>query len=118
MLSERDQVLAPDAGRGPRGYVGPGMGPEWLLPAAVEATIFGRFEKTPPGRRLSKWAVYLGLTALVSLKPGRHWSLVWIASPPVAGLAFHVGWCGKHGAIPIAAEPKDRDYEFRNWKED
>lgn len=101
------------------GSVGSGL--EWflLVVAAAGSTIFGRFEeKTPPGRRLSKWAVYLGLTALVSRKPGRSWSLVWIASPPVAGLAFYVGWCGKHGAIPIAAEPKDRDYKFRSWKED
>lgn len=99
------------------GSVGSGL--EWflLVVAAAGSTIFGRFEKTPPGRRPSKWAVYPGLTALVSRKLGRPWSLVWIASPPVAGLAFHVEWCGKHGAIPIAAEPKDRDYEFRNWKE-
>jgi hypothetical protein len=48
-------------------------GLEWFVSAmlaAIGITVFGHFEeKTPLWRRLSKWAFYFGVTALLSRKP-------------------------------------------------
>ena len=95
------------------------MSLEWFFASVIVAagsTVFGHFEeKTPLWRRLSKWAIYLGLTALLSRKPGRPWSLVWVFSSPYFGTSFHVWWCRKHGINPLTAEPKDKYYKLRGW---
>jgi hypothetical protein len=85
---------------------------------AIGATLFGHFEvKTPPARRLAKWAMYLGGTALLSRKAGRPWSFLWIIGLPSSGLAFHFRWRRKNGIHPLTAEPRDRYYQLRGWSQ-
>jgi hypothetical protein len=92
---------------------------EWFVSALLAATglsVFGHFgEKTPLWRRLSKWAFYFGVTALLARGPGRPWTFVWIAGLPGVGLMVRLWWCRKHGIDPLTAEPKDRYYELRVW---
>ena len=70
------------------------MGLEWFVSAvlaAVGITVFGHFEeKTPVWRRLSKWALYFGVTAALPRRPGRPWMFSWIFGYPGLGLAFHL----------------------------
>jgi hypothetical protein len=68
---------------------------EWFLSAVLAATgitVFGHFEKTPRWRRLSKWALYFGGTALLSRGPGRPWTYAWVLGLPGAGSRFHLWW--------------------------
>ncbi len=94
---------------------------EWFVSAMLAVagiTLFGHFEeKTPALRRLSKWALYFGVTGLLSRGPGRPWTLLWVFGLPGIGLAFHLWWCKKHGIDPLTAEPKERYYELRGWDE-
>jgi hypothetical protein len=69
----------------------------------------------PVWKRLSKWAFYFGVTALLSRGPGRPWTFAWIFGLPGVGLAFHLWWCKKHGVNPLTAEPKERYYDLRGW---
>jgi hypothetical protein len=93
---------------------------EWVVSAVLAVagiTVFGHFEeRTPKWRRLSKWAFYFGVTALLSRGPGRPWTFVWILGLPGVGLAFHLWWCRKHGIDPLTAEPRERYYELRGWR--
>lgn len=95
------------------------MSAEWFLSAVISVlgfTLFGHFEeKTPKWRRLSKWAAYFGMTALIRRKPGRPWTFAWILGWPALGFVFHLWWCRRNGINPLTAEPKDRYYELRGW---
>ena len=92
---------------------------EWLVSGALAVTgvtVFGHFEeKMPAWRRLSKWAFYFGVTALLSRGPGLPWTFVWILGLPGVGLVFHLWWCSKHGIDPLTAEPKERYYALGGW---
>ncbi len=95
------------------------MALEWFSAAMVAvtgSTLFGHFEKgTPRARRLSRWAAYLGVIALISRTAGRPWTFVWIFGLPALGAAFHVWWSLRHGINPLTAEPKDEYYRPRGW---
>jgi hypothetical protein len=92
---------------------------EWFFSAAVVATgstLFGHFEEgAPKWRRLSRWAVYLGVVGLLSKTVGRPWTFAYIFGMPTIGAVFHVWWCLRHGIDPITAEPKDEYYRLRGW---
>lgn len=95
------------------------MSLEWFFSAVVAATgstLFGHFgEGVSKSRRLSKWATYLGVVALLSKTAGRPWTFVWIFGLPAVGAVFHFAWCRQHGIDPITAEPKDEYYRLRGW---
>lgn len=95
------------------------MSLEWFCSAVVAAvgtTLLGHFgEGLPRSKRLSKWAVYFGATALISKTAGRPWTLVWILGLPGIGAIFHVWWCRRHGIDPLTAEPRDEYYRLRGW---
>ena len=80
------------------------MSLEWFASAAVGAagtTLLGRFEKgTPKARRLLRWAVYLGVVALLSRTTGRPWALAWIFGLPTVGAIFRFWRCLRHGIYP------------------
>jgi hypothetical protein len=92
---------------------------EWFCAAAVVAagsTLFGHFEEgTPKARRLSRWAAYLGVVALLSKTAGRPWTFAYIFGLPAVGAIFHVWWCLRHGINPLTAEPKEEYYRLRGW---
>ena len=84
---------------------------------SVGSIVFGRFESgTPTWRRLLKFALFLGITALVAATAGRPWALGWIAFLFVLGTGFHFWWCGKNGIDPWKAEPWERYRELRGWR--
>jgi hypothetical protein len=84
--------------------------------AVTGSTLFGPFEEgTPRARRLSRWAAYLGVMALISRTAGRPWTFVWIFGLPALGAASHVWWSLRHGINPLTAEPKDEYYRLRGW---
>lgn len=92
---------------------------EWLFSAVVAVAGFallGHFEEgTPKWRRLSKWAAYVGASALIGRKAGRPWTLAFVLGWPALGASFHVWWCRRHGINLLTAEPKDKYYELRGW---
>lgn len=92
---------------------------EWFFAAAVVATgstLFGHSEEgTPKARRLSRWAAYLGVVALLSKSAGRPWTFAYIRGMPTVGTVFHVWWCLRHGINHLTAEPKDEYYQLRGW---
>jgi hypothetical protein len=96
-----------------------GMSLEWFFSAVVVATgstLFGHFEEgATKARRLSRWAAYLGVVALISKTVGRPWTFAYIFGIPVLGTIFHMWWCRRHGIDPITAEPKDEYYRLRGW---
>ena len=82
----------------------------------IGGVIFGHFEeKTPVWRRLTKVAIFLGVTALLSSTVGRPWSLVWIFGALAVGTTFHV-WCTKkHVICVLSPQPRDKYYQLRGW---
>ena len=62
---------------------------EWFLSAvliATGATLFGHFEvKTPPAKRLAKWAIYLGGRLYCRGKRGDHGPSSGLLAYQVAG---------------------------------
>ncbi|MFQ5777911.1 MAG: hypothetical protein ACE5IP_07880 [Terriglobia bacterium] len=85
--------------------------------AVVGMIVFGRFEeKTARWRRALKWAIYFGLTILLSRLAGRWWALAWVIGLPALGLTFHAWWCRKHGIGILSAEPREKYYALRGWK--
>lgn len=98
------------------------MGLEWFLAAVVTAlgtTGFGQFEVgSSKSRRLLRWGMYYGITALLGRTVGRPWTLGWVAGLPLVGAGFHTWWCRKHGINPLTAEPRDRYMQLRGWAAD
>jgi hypothetical protein len=86
------------------------MSPEWFFSSVIAAAgsiVFGRFEeKTPLWSRLSKWAVYFGLTSLLSRKPGRPglW-FGFLAYPPLAQVSTS-GGAGNTVSTLLPPSPK------------
>ena len=72
-------------------------------------------EKTPKWVKIIKWALYIGITAVVSSSLNRFWVYVWILGVPVLGFTAHYLWCSKNGINIFTAEPKDKYYELRGW---
>ena len=95
------------------------MSLEWFFSAAVAATLstlFGHFgEGVPKSRRLTKWAAYFSVVALLSKTAGRPWTFVYIFGLPAVGTVVHFWWCWRHGINPITAEPRDEYYRLRGW---
>ena len=80
-----------------------------VLMAAGSLLLFRRFESgTPLPGRLVKWAVYLGVSALLSARPGRPWSLIWTFGLPVMFTTLHCTWCWRHGIHPLTSEPRGK----------
>lgn len=96
------------------------MALEWFMAAAVTAlgmTAFSRFEDggAAKGRRLLRWGMFYGVTAVLGRTAGRPWTFGWIGGVPLVGLTFHLWWCRKHGIDPLTAEPRERYYQLRGW---
>ena len=88
-----------------------------LIIAPLGMLTFLRFaEGFPLWRRALKWAIYFGLTILLSMTAGRAWSLAWVLGLPVVGGTVHMWWCRKNGIHPISAEPRDKFRELMGWQ--
>jgi hypothetical protein len=67
---------------------------------AVGNILFGHFEQhNPPGRRLAKVAVVLGVTLVLSGTVGRVWGLGWLLLPLSAAAYIHLGGLPKQGIM-------------------
>jgi hypothetical protein len=95
------------------------MALEWFLAGVVAIlgmTGFSQFEEgSSKGRRLLRWGMFYGVTALLGRIAGRPWTFVWIGGLPLVGATFHLWWCRKHGIDPLTAEPRERYYQLRGW---
>ena len=85
---------------------------------AVGSIVFGHFEeRTPKWRRILKLFALTGLVALISSTLGRVWSVALVAGVVSAAALIHAWWLPKHGIDPWTAEPKDKYYALRGWKD-
>jgi O-antigen ligase len=85
---------------------------------AVGSIVFGHFEeRTPKWRRILKLFVLTGLVALISSTLGRVWSVALVAGLVGAAALIHAWWLPKHGIDSWTAEPKDKYYALRGWKD-
>lgn len=95
------------------------MSVEWFAAAVVTAlgmTGFSQFEEgSSKGRRLLRWGMFYGVTALLGRTVGRPWTFAWIGGLPLVGASFHLWWCRKHGIDPLTAEPRERYRQLRGW---
>ena len=77
------------------------MSLEWFFSAAVVttgSTLFGHFEEgAPRSRRLSRWAIYLAVVALLSKTVGCLWIFAYIFGLPAVGAGFTS--CGAGGTV-------------------
>ena len=84
---------------------------------AVGSMVFGRFEEHKPiWGRLLKLGIFLVITAVLSLWPGRIWALTWVFGLAALGMSVHVLWCRKHKINWLTAEPRTRYYAFLGIK--
>ena len=87
-----------------------------IVIAAIGTTVFWRFaEGYPFWRRVLKWAIYFGLTVLLSTTVGRGWALGWVLGLPVVGGTVHMWWCRKNGIHPVRAEPREKFHKLMGW---
>ncbi len=97
-----------------------GLGVELELAVLLAIVILGSagfavFEvETPWWRKMLKWALVVSLTLGLYAAFG-HWALLFPLSAGVAGVAYHVWWCGRNGIDPVRATPRHRYYELRGW---
>lgn len=86
-----------------------------LAIAIVGPAVFAVFEiETPWWRKVLKWSLVCGLTLGLYQVVG-HWAVAFPVGAGLAGAAFHVWWCRKHGIHPLRATPRDRYYRLRGW---
>lgn len=82
----------------------------------VGTILFGHFEeRTPKWRRLLKFAITIGLTALLDATAGPRWAWTFILAAMSTGLVVHFVLLRRHGIDPWTAEPRDRYYALRGW---
>lgn len=80
--------------------------------------FFGHFEeKTARWRRVLKWVVYMTVALLLIPSVGRPWSFLVIVFPALLGVSVHLWWCRKHSIHPLTAEPRDKYYALRGWRQ-
>jgi hypothetical protein len=97
-----------------------GLGVELELAVLLGVVILGSaglavFEvETPWWRKLLKWGLVVSLTLGLYAALG-HWSLLFPLIAGIAGVGYHLWWCGKHGIDPVRATPRHRYYELRGW---
>lgn len=84
---------------------------------ALGNILFGHFEEhTLRWRRVAKFAVVIGLVALVGQTLGRAWVYAGLGVLSLAVLYIHGFWLRSKGINGWRAEPKDRYYALRGWK--
>jgi hypothetical protein len=78
--------------------------------------VFGRFQAEGARvLRITKVAVFLGLTAAVSALWGRETALAWVFGWLSLALAAHGWWTRRHGIGFWSPEPWDRYRALRGW---
>jgi len=83
---------------------------------AIGNIVFGHFEeRTPKWRRVLKFVLAMGVTALLHVWSGREAALVFIAGTMTLGLTVHFVYLRRHGIDPWSAEPRDKYYALRGW---
>ncbi len=83
---------------------------------ALGNILFGHFEeRVAKWRRVLKFAVVMGLTALLDAWTGRVGAWVFIVGGLTLGLTVHFVYLGRHGINPWTAEPRDKYYALRGW---
>lgn len=84
---------------------------------ALGNILLGHFEeKTPKVKRVSKFIVTLCIVCLISYYFGRIAALVLLAVSFVPVFIIHLWWLPKKGINGWTAEPKERYYRLRGWK--
>lgn len=84
---------------------------------AVGNILFGHFEyKTAKWRRIAKFVIITGLTAVIASTGGHAWSAVFITAIAGVGLIAHFIILRRHGIDPWTAEPREKYYALRGWK--
>jgi hypothetical protein len=83
---------------------------------AVGGILFGHFEeRTPKVRRVAKFVLFMGLTAVLSATLGRAAVYVMLAVFFGAFVVIHGWWLPKQGVNGLTGEPRRRYYELRGW---
>ena len=84
---------------------------------AVGNILFGHFESgTPKWRRVLKFVLVTGATALIASVAGHAGAALFVAALAAIGLTAHFIILRRHGINPWTAEPRDKYYELRGWK--
>lgn len=84
---------------------------------ALGNILLGHFEeKTPKIRRLAKFITTLCLVCLISNFFGRNTALIFLAIAFIPVFIIHLWWLPKKGINGWTAEPKERYYRLRGWK--
>lgn len=84
---------------------------------AVGNILFGHFEEgVPKWRRVVKFFLFIGLSALISVTAGRRWFFIFLGFLFTFPLIIHLWWLPKQGINGWTGEPKDKYYELRGWK--
>ncbi|HZR22299.1 MAG TPA: hypothetical protein VFA59_01850 [Vicinamibacterales bacterium] len=82
----------------------------------VGTILFGHFEeRTAKWRRMLKFFVIVGGTALLDRFAGRGWAWAFILGGLMLGLTVHFVYLRRHGINPWTAEPRDKYYALRGW---
>jgi hypothetical protein len=84
---------------------------------ALGNILLGHFEeKTPKVRRVGKFIATLFLICLISHFFGRKTALILLAFSFIPVGLIHLWWLPKKGVNGWTAEPKEKYYWLRGWK--
>ena len=86
-----------------------------LVLTIIGSSVFAVFELETLGRRkVLKWLILSGLTLGIYRLVG-HSALILPLGGALAGSAFHLWWCRRHGIHPLRATPRRKYYQLRGW---
>jgi uncharacterized membrane protein YfcA len=86
---------------------------------AVGNIVFGHFEeKTPKWRRVLKFFLFMGISALISSFLGQPWFYLFLLTFVLIFLIIHGWWLPKNGIHGLTGEPKEKYYALRGWKDE
>lgn len=84
---------------------------------ALGCIVFGAFEVGQSlWIRITKFAVLLGVTALLERTVGQGWALAWVFGMFGVGLGFHTWWTRRNGIDFLRPEPREKYYALRGWQ--
>ncbi|HSI77933.1 MAG TPA: hypothetical protein VK957_18685 [Lunatimonas sp.] len=85
---------------------------------ALGNILLGHFEeKTPKSRRVTKFISSLCVVCLLSYFFGRNTALVCLAIAFIPVFIIHLWWLPKKGINGWTAEPREKYYKLRGWKD-